>query len=185
MRNLSYTEVCTQISCIILKVSCVKTFKTFTHRNLQKIYQIDTSNICNIRKKELYQEGVSVLLNLSLDITRNSSQVTKQKQPPLVFCILVVLKILIKFRENHQRQNLLLEQYQASGLQLQVCWLQEFCYFFQNSFLAEYLQLSLSCGFFSEEVVWRCCAKKVFLEILQNSRENTCTRASSLIKLQA
>ena len=30
-----------------------------------------------------------------------------------------------------------------------------------------------------------CSVKKVFLEILQNSRENTCARASFLIKLQA
>ena len=32
---------------------------------------------------------------------------------------------------------------------------------------------------------WGCSAKKVFLEISRNSRENTCTRVSSLIKLQA
>ena len=31
----------------------------------------------------------------------------------------------------------------------------------------------------------RCSVKKVFLEILQNSQENTCARASILIKLQA
>ena len=31
----------------------------------------------------------------------------------------------------------------------------------------------------------RCSAKKVFLEILQNSQENTCARVSFLIKLQA
>ena len=30
-----------------------------------------------------------------------------------------------------------------------------------------------------------CSVKKVFLEILQNSQENTCARASFLIKLQA
>ena len=37
----------------------------------------------------------------------------------------------------------------------------------------------------SEAVAWRCSAKKVFLEILQNSQENTCSRVSFLIKLQA
>ena len=36
-----------------------------------------------------------------------------------------------------------------------------------------------------EAVVWRCSVKKVFLEISQNSQENTCVRVSFLIKLQA
>ena len=31
---------------------------------------------------------------------------------------------------------------------------------------------------------WRCSVKKVFLEISQNSQENTCARISFLIKLQ-
>ena len=38
---------------------------------------------------------------------------------------------------------------------------------------------------FSEAVAQRCSVKKVFLEISQNSQENTCTRASFSIKLQA
>ena len=37
----------------------------------------------------------------------------------------------------------------------------------------------------AEAVVQRCSVKKVFLEILQNSQENTCARVSFLIKLQA
>ena len=37
---------------------------------------------------------------------------------------------------------------------------------------------------FSEAVVRRCSVKKVFLEISQNSQENTCARVSFLIKLQ-
>ena len=37
----------------------------------------------------------------------------------------------------------------------------------------------------AEAVTRRCSAKKVFLEILQNSLENTCVRASFLIKVQA
>ena len=37
----------------------------------------------------------------------------------------------------------------------------------------------------SEAVVRRCFVKKLFLEISQNSQENTCARASFLIKLQA
>ena len=37
----------------------------------------------------------------------------------------------------------------------------------------------------TEAVVWRCSVKKVFLEISQNSQENTCARVSFLIKLQA
>ena len=36
----------------------------------------------------------------------------------------------------------------------------------------------------SQEVVRRCNIKKVFLEILQNSQEDTCARASFLITLQ-
>ena len=31
-------------------------------------------------------------------------------------------------------------------------------------------------------VAWRCSVKKVFLEILQNSRESTCARVSFLLK---
>ena len=38
---------------------------------------------------------------------------------------------------------------------------------------------------FSEAVAQRCSVKKVLLEISQNSQENTCARASFLIKLQA
>ena len=37
----------------------------------------------------------------------------------------------------------------------------------------------------SEAVTQNCSVKKVFLEILQNSQENTCGRVSVLIKLQA
>ena len=36
-----------------------------------------------------------------------------------------------------------------------------------------------------EAAARRCSVKKVFLEILQNSQENTCARVSFLIKLQA
>ena len=36
-----------------------------------------------------------------------------------------------------------------------------------------------------EAVAQGCSVKKVFLEISQNSPENTCARASFLIKLQA
>ena len=37
----------------------------------------------------------------------------------------------------------------------------------------------------TKATVQRCSVKKVFLEISQNSQENTCARASFLIKLQA
>ena len=37
---------------------------------------------------------------------------------------------------------------------------------------------------FTEAVARKCSAEKVFLEISQNSQENTCARASFLIKLQ-
>ena len=36
----------------------------------------------------------------------------------------------------------------------------------------------------TEAVVQRCYVEKVFLEIPQNSQENTCARVSFLIKLQ-
>ena len=36
-----------------------------------------------------------------------------------------------------------------------------------------------------EAVVWRCSVEKLFLEISQNSQENTCDRASFLVKLHA
>ena len=38
---------------------------------------------------------------------------------------------------------------------------------------------------FQEAVSWRFSAKKVFLENLQNSYENTCARVSCLIKPEA
>ena len=37
---------------------------------------------------------------------------------------------------------------------------------------------------YSEAVAQRCSVKNVFLEISQNSQENTCARVSFLIKLQ-
>ena len=37
----------------------------------------------------------------------------------------------------------------------------------------------------SEAVVWMCSVEKVFIEILQNSQENTCARVPFLIKLQS
>ena len=37
----------------------------------------------------------------------------------------------------------------------------------------------------AEAVARRCSVKEVFLEILQNSQENTCARVSFSIKLQA
>ena len=40
-------------------------------------------------------------------------------------------------------------------------------------------------GFLAEAVAQRCSVKKVFLEISWNTQENTCVKASFLIKLQA
>ena len=59
--------------------------------------------------------------------------------------------------------------------------------------LSNSLGLALSKNFATLKLSWkkaeavarRCSVKKVFLEILQNSQENTCARASFLIKLQA
>ena len=43
----------------------------------------------------------------------------------------------------------------------------------------------ISSFLFIKTANWGCSVKKVFLEILQNSQENTCARVSFLIKLQA
>ena len=40
-------------------------------------------------------------------------------------------------------------------------------------------------GYFSEAATGTCSVKKVFLQILQNSQENTCARVFFLIKLLA
>ena len=56
-----------------------------------------------------------------------------------------------------------------------------------NSFMATVFPLkhSLYCiRFVFEAVAQRCSVKKVFLEISQNSQENTCARVSFLIKLR-
>ena len=47
------------------------------------------------------------------------------------------------------------------------------------------LMSSLSCCILSRSRHRRCSVKKVFLEIVQNSQENTCVGVSFLIKLQA
>ena len=67
-----------------------------------------------------------------------------------------------------------------------------FSYFFKPYVIVAELALSsLSCVKYeyllrnTEAVVQRCSVKRVFLEISQNSQENTCARVSFLIKLQA
>ena len=50
-----------------------------------------------------------------------------------------------------------------------------------NVFSHEKVTLSL----YTEVVIQRCSVKKLFLEISQNSQENTCARVSFLKKLQA
>ena len=50
----------------------------------------------------------------------------------------------------------------------------------KGQFIIIYLQYIIA-----EAVAQRCFLKKVFLEISQNSQENTCARVSFLIKLQA
>ena len=45
--------------------------------------------------------------------------------------------------------------------------------------------LFCKCSDNTEAVVERCSVKKMFLEISQNSQENTCIRGSFFIKLQA
>ena len=56
----------------------------------------------------------------------------------------------------------------------------------KTDFIFEVLDvLDVGCMRKSEAVAQRCSVKKVFLEISQNSQENTCARVSFLIKLQA
>ena len=58
------------------------------------------------------------------------------------------------------------------------------CLYYERIFYYESLSLNLSkCFILSEAVVRRCSAKEVFLEISQNSQENSCARDSFLIKL--
>ena len=53
-------------------------------------------------------------------------------------------------------------------------------------FLQRNLQNTSEIFYFEIEAVAQTCSvKKVFLEISQNSQENTCARVSFLIKLQA
>ena len=46
-------------------------------------------------------------------------------------------------------------------------------------------QIRVNVHILGRSVLQRCSVKKVFIEISQNSQENTCTRVSFLIKLQA
>ena len=54
---------------------------------------------------------------------------------------------------------------------------------FQKSYTIHWIR-SQSTWCRVEAAVQRCSVKKMFLEISQNSQENTCTRGSFLIKLQ-
>ena len=56
-------------------------------------------------------------------------------------------------------------------------------YYFENGNSSKRLKRKLINNL--EAVAQRCSVKKVFLEISQNSQENTCASASFLIKLQA
>ena len=58
--------------------------------------------------------------------------------------------------------------------------------FMVKSLTEMYLERSQTfCMEYSEAVIRRCPAKKVFLEILQNLQENICVSVSFLIKLQS
>ena len=54
-----------------------------------------------------------------------------------------------------------------------------------NRYLGKHFKFQSDLNIPQEAVAKRCSAKKVFLEISQNSQENTCARASFFIKLQA
>ena len=53
------------------------------------------------------------------------------------------------------------------------------------SISASNMKMSMYKNQCKEAVAQTCSVKKVFLEISQNSQENTCARVSILIKLQA
>ena len=57
-------------------------------------------------------------------------------------------------------------------------------FLFHHLFLSS-IYISLMLWEITEAVARRCSSKKVFLEISQNSQENTCARVSFLINLQA
>ena len=72
----------------------------------------------------------------------------------------------------------------------------EFCEISKNTFFTEHLRVTASGYFYpmgkildkhlwnTEAVAQRCSLKKVFLEISQNSQENTCARVPFLTNLQ-
>ena len=55
----------------------------------------------------------------------------------------------------------------------------------KNFKMINFRQQTISSAVSREAVAQRCSVKKVFLEISQNSQENTCARVSFLIKLYA
>ena len=57
------------------------------------------------------------------------------------------------------------------------------CMVFTEAFLI--FRIPHSTVLITKAGIQRCFVKKVFLEILQNSQENTCARVSFLINLQA
>ena len=56
----------------------------------------------------------------------------------------------------------------------------EFCKIFKNTFFHRTPPATASEKVKAEAVVWRCSVKKVLLEMLLNSQENTCARVSFL-----
>ena len=55
----------------------------------------------------------------------------------------------------------------------------------KQNLIAKSVEVIKSAKRILEALVQTCSVKKVFLEISQNSQENTCARVSFLIKLQA
>ena len=56
------------------------------------------------------------------------------------------------------------------------------CQIAQGNYLTQFYKIGLKKA---EAVIQSCFGKKMFLKVLQNSQENTCTRVSFLIRLQA
>ena len=100
---------------------------------------------------------------------RHWSCIYVQKQPPELFCNKFVLKNFAMFTTKQlfwRFFSIKLQLFRSVHISCE-CW-----DIFRNNYFEEYRP---------EAVAQRCSAKKLFLEISQNSQKNICARASFLI----
>ena len=129
-------------------------------------------------------------VNCGWSITNLHPKRVEDSNPPLIFEIVQPANKIICCWQTFKKETI---------AQVISC---EFCEIFKNTYRApldhcfwnSWGALTLSTFqtrfpkqnlLFPEAVAQRCSVKKVFLEIAQNSQENTCARVSFLIKLQA